>query len=263
MDLGLAGRVAVVTGGASNIGRAISLTLAQEGAHVAIWDRDVPAAEKVAAIIAESGGRALAIPTDVTDNETVLSAAEKTRELGTIWYLVNCAGGPSPYKRFMEKPEADILRDITLNLVGTMNSTRAVVPHMPESGGSIVNIASESARRGSKEVASYAASKGGVISLTRVLAAEFAPRIRVNSVCPMFSIPHSEEEFGEDSRWGVAGKGFSDLHEQRRQQIVAGIPLGREGTGQDIANTVAFLLGEPASYVTGQCWGVNGGGYMA
>jgi 2-hydroxycyclohexanecarboxyl-CoA dehydrogenase len=264
VDLGIAGRVAVVTGGGSNIGRAISLTLAREGATVAIWDRDLEAAERVAAKMNdELGGQAVVIATDVTDKASVLAAAEATARLGAIHYLVNCAGGPSPYQRFLEKPEADAQRDIAVNLWGTIHCTQAVLPRMADEGASIVNITSESARRGTPTVAFYAAAKGGVISLTRSLAAELAPKIRVNSVAPMFSLPSSPEEYGTASRWGVEGKGFEDLDEQRRRETVARIPLGREGTGQDVANVVAFLLGEPTSYVTGQCWGVNGGGYMA
>lgn len=263
MDLGLRGHVAVVTGGASNIGRAISITLAAEGATVAIWDRDSEAADRAAAHIVKAGGRASAIATDVTDKKSIVAAAERTTALGTIQHLVCCAGGPSPYRRFIDKPDAELERDVNLNLWGVINSVRVVLPLLPDSGASIVNIASESARRGTADVAGYAAAKGAVISFTRTMAAELAPRVRVNSVCPMFSLPSSPEEYGTASRWGKEGKGFEDLDEKRRRDTVARIPMAREGTGQDVANVVAFLLGEPASYVTGQCWGVNGGGFMA
>lgn len=260
MDLGIRGKRAIVTGGASNIGRAISRGLAEEGADIAILDIDVAAAERTAAgIEADFGTRAAPYRVDVSDREAVAEAVEKAvAGLGGLELLVNCAGGPSQYRHFLEKSYADFERDISINLWGTINSTRAAAPHLMARGGRIVNIASDTGRMPYPGCATYAAAKGGIIAMTRTIALDLAPKVTINSVCPSFSVPSSREEYGEESRWGKGG-GFEYWTEERTQEMVKTIPMGRAGTGEDIANTVVFLLSDRSSYVTGQTWSINGG----
>src|SRR4051794_39253801 len=243
-------RVAIVTGGGSGIGLAISERLAADGAAVAVFDRDGDTAEATAAKIEAAGGTAIGLTVDVTDRALIDAGVADTRErLGRPTILVNNAGlqGFDPFLSISAEKWDRIL---TVNLTGTFNCCQAVIPDMIEEGwGRIVNISSSSAQGGQQLMSHYVASKAGVIGLTKALALEFGPKgITVNTIPPGFidtpMLRNSEER-------GLLGKGV-EFHE-------AQTPVRRVGRPEDIAAMTAFLVSDEAGYVTGQVLGVNGG----
>ncbi|MDX3748256.1 SDR family NAD(P)-dependent oxidoreductase [Streptomyces sp. AK08-02] len=244
----LQGKVAVVTGGARGIGRGIATVLAAKGAAVAVWDLNVEGAEETVALIAKEGGTAIAVGGDAADAEGVAASAARTRkELGAVTILVNNAG-TTAYEPFTGISEAAWDRMIGINLKGPFLVTRELVPDMVEAGwGRIVNISSSSAQTGAPSMAHYAASKGGVIGLTRALAVEYIEKgITVNHVPPGFiDTP-------------LVRQGPVDV-----DAVAAMMPMKRAGTPEDIAHAVAYLASEEASYVTGQTLSANGGRYLA
>ncbi|MGW0946408.1 SDR family NAD(P)-dependent oxidoreductase [Streptomyces sp. NPDC002623] len=243
----LQGKVAVVTGGARGIGRGIATVLAARGAAVAVWDLNTEGAEKTVAEIQAAGGTALAVGGDAADAEAVARSAARTRkELGPVTILVNNAG-TTAYEPFTAISEVSWDRMIAINLKGPFLVTQALVPDMLEAGwGRIVNISSSSAQTGAPAMAHYAASKGGVIGLTKALAIEYIEKgITVNHVPP----------------------GFIDTPLVRQGPIdvdaaAATMPMKRAGTPEDVAYAVAYLASEEAGYVTGQTLSTNGGRYL-
>jgi 2-hydroxycyclohexanecarboxyl-CoA dehydrogenase len=243
-------RVAIVTGGGSGIGLAISERLAVDGNSVAIFDRDGDAAEAAAAKIVASGGTAQGLTVDVTDRPRIDAAVTEVREsLGRPTILVNSAGldGFSPFL----KVTAEVWnRIIAVNLTGTFDCCQAVVPDMlEEKWGRIVNISSSSAQGGQPLMTHYVATKAGVIGFTKALALELGPKgITVNTIPPGFiDTPMLR---GSEAR-GLLGEGV-EAHE-------ATTPVRRVGQPEDIAAATSFLVREEASYITGQVIGVNGG----
>lgn len=248
MNTPLAGQVALVTGGARDIGRAISLKLADLGAGVAINYFDNPAqAEETARMIADAGGKAAAIQGDVTDPASVERLIAKTREAfgPSIHILVNVAGGLVARKPVLEMDQAFWNNLLTLNLTSVFTMTKAVLPFMPD-GGAIVNFSSQAARDGGGPGAiAYATAKGGVMTLTRGLAKELGPRrIRVNAVAP-----------------GMINTTFHDTFTKPevRQRVASMTPLGREGDAREVANLVGFLVTPDSSFVNGATVDINGG----
>jgi 2-hydroxycyclohexanecarboxyl-CoA dehydrogenase len=238
----LEGRKALVTGGASGIGEAISARLAAEGAEVFVADIDDEGAARVAA---EVGGEALHL--DVTDPSDSRAAVER---IGTLDVLVNNAG-TDEFAFFTETDPALWERLIALNLVGVLACTHAALPGMQEARyGRIVNIASEAGRVGSKGSAVYSAAKGGVISFTKVIARENARYgVTANSIAPgPIDTPLLRRalEFGEIGERIV--KTMADATQAKR----LGLP-------EEVAAAVAFLAAEESSYVTGETLGVSGG----
>ncbi|WP_329530393.1 SDR family oxidoreductase [Streptomyces sp. NBC_01450] len=242
----LNGRNAVVTGGGRGIGRAIALVLAAQGATVAVWDLDGAGARETADAIGEAGGKAVAVVGDAADAATVVAAAEQTHaELGPVTILVNNAGITN-YVPFPDLTEETWDRMIRINLKGPFLVTRAFVADMLTVGhGRIVNISSSSAQTGGPAVSHYAASKGGVIGLTKALALEFADTgITVNNVAPsLIDTPLLREGFDPDA-------------------LGATMPMKRAGRPDEIAYAVAYLASDEAGYVTGQTLSVNGGRYF-
>ncbi|MEV0904375.1 SDR family NAD(P)-dependent oxidoreductase [Streptomyces hokutonensis] len=242
----LNGRNAVVTGGGRGIGRAIALVLAAQGATVAVWDLNGTSAHQTADAIGEAGGKALAVAGDAADATAVRAAADRTHaELGPVTILVNNAGITN-YIPFPDLTEETWDRMIRINLKGPFLVTQAFLPDMLTAGrGRIVNISSSSAQTGGPAVSHYAASKGGVIGLTKALASEFADTgITVNNVAPsLIDTPLLREGFDPD----VLG---------------ATMPMKRAGRPEEIAYAVAYLASDEAGYVTGQTLGVNGGRYF-
>ena len=256
MDLGLSGRVAVVTGGASNIGRAISHVLAAEGAAVAILDRDVDMAKRTAAEIADAGGAATVYAVDLTDVEgTQAAMGAAGADLGPVGVLVNNVGWNGRAQFFLDLPPERWEQAFRLNLFPTLNATRAVLPGMVERrAGAIVSIASD-AGFGEFRMGDYGPMKAGVMAFARIIAKEYGRYgVRSNTVCPGLVIPEPDA-IGEGSLW-QADIGFGE-------QIVADMekatPLRRRPEAADIAAAVAWLASDQARMLTGQVLSVSGG----
>lgn len=256
MDTGLAGKVALVTGAGSQIGfgKAIALTLAQEGCDVIVNDVDAAGAERTAAAVAALGRRALALQADVADGAAVRAmVAAALAQLGRIDILVNNAGiglGGGP---FVQTREADWDRLIAVNFKGVLNCSQAVLPQMlARRSGKIVSIASGLGKSGGPNTAVYAATKGAVIAFTKSLAAEVAAQgINVNAVAPGIS----DTNFLRNPDGTLRDP--DGLEAVRRT-----IPLGRTTKPQDVANMVAYLASDLAADIVGQTFSVEGGRFM-
>ena len=241
---------AIVTGGASGIGLAISERLAADGLSVAVWDRNGDAAEAAAAKIEAAGGTAAAFAVDVTDRPRVEAAVVEVRErLGSPTVLVNNAGRDG-FGAFLDIKLETWNNVLEVNLTGTFHCCQAVIPEMLEAGwGRIVNISSSSAQGGQPYMAHYVSSKAGMIGLTKSLALEFGPKgITVNTIPPGFidtpMLRNAEAR-------GLLGEGV--------EHHASVTPVRRAGRPEDIAAACAFLVRDDASYITGQVIGVNGG----
>ena len=245
-------RVAVVTGGASGIGEAISHELGRRGHRVAVLDIDGEAAGRVTEDLRAHGVTALAVEADVTDRPAVEEAFGKVRsELGPVGILVTSAGIVA-FAPFAEITPDAWTRIIDVNLTGTFHCCQVALPDMVDANwGRIVMISSSSAQRGSPLMAHYAASKGAVITLTKSLAREYAASgVTVNN------IPPSGIETPMQRQSQADGNLPSD------EQMAHNIPVGHLGTGDDIAAAVGFLCSDEAGVITGQVLGVNGGAVM-
>ena len=260
MDLELSGKSVVVTGSGSNIGRAIALAFAREGAKVAIVDIDAAQCEKVAAEAREAGAaQVLAARTDVTDwDDVVRRTGEVERSFGGIDVLVNNVGWTFD-RMFVDKPRDEWEKEIRLNLWSNINCTRAVLDGMVKNGkGTVVNIGSDAGRMGEFREAVYGATKAGVIALSKSLAREFGRKgIRFNTVCPGTTMPDSDEEIGERSIWATGMKEWNTP--EMRERISKAYPLRRIGRPDAISSAVLFMASERASFVTGQTLSVSGG----
>lgn len=259
MDSGLTDKVAVVTGGASNIGRAIAHEFAREGAVVAILDRDIEQARKTSAEIAAARGKAKAYELDVTDVEATRAVVQQVEtDLGPIAALVNNVGWNGKAEFFLGLTPDRWEKAFQLNLFSTFNVTHPVLARMVERrAGSIVSIASD-AGFGEFRMADYGAMKAGVLAFTRTIAKEYGRYgIRANSVAPGLVIP-PPEDIGDGSLWKTdIGMGPKEI-----QNIEAGIPLRRRSEAVDIAWSVVFLSSERARQLTGQVLSVSGGFQM-
>ena len=244
----LEGKKAVVTGAGRGIGRSIALALARNGADVAVLDMDEAGAGETAGIIEQTGRKSLALAVDVSRLSEVEEAINKILDLwGSIDIVVNNAGITRDNLLIrMKEDEWDSV--IAVNLKGSFNLSKAVARSMmKQRSGCIVNIASIIGMMGNAGQANYAASKGGLIALTKSLAKEMAPRgIRVNAVAPGF----------------IATEMTNKIPEKLREEMVRSIPLGRMGEPDDVAAVVSFLTSPAAGYITGQVIVVDGGMYI-
>jgi 3-oxoacyl-[acyl-carrier protein] reductase len=256
----LSGRTAVVAGAASDIGGAIALRLAEAGANVVLGDIDEARLEATGARLAEAGAGFSSMRTDVTrrsDVEALVGSA--VQAFGRIDVMANIAGiiHDSPV---VETDEADLDRVLAVNLKGVYFGCQVAVAAMLERGsGSIVNMASLAAFAPIPELSCYSISKAGVVSLTKVLAAEVGPRgIRVNAIAPGFV------EGGMTTRHVRRPDGSVDEEEleAERARARARSPLRTTGQPEDIAHTALFLASDASRYLTGQVLHPNGGGYM-
>ncbi|MFG1944096.1 SDR family NAD(P)-dependent oxidoreductase [Nonomuraea sp. NPDC048826] len=234
-------RRVVVTGGASGIGAAIARRFAGDGARVAVLDRDEEALDRLGDRVP---GADLALLTDVTDPAAVDAAFEELdRRWGGLDVAVNNAGVSSPCA-FADLPLAEWERILRVNLTGVFLVAQRATRRMRGHGGSIVNIASVSGMVGMPDYSAYNVSKAGVIELTRTLALELAPDIRVNAICPGYVLtPMQEAEYSPARLADCARK----------------IPLGRLGRPEEIAGLAAYLAGDEAEFVTGQTFVIDGG----
>jgi 2-hydroxycyclohexanecarboxyl-CoA dehydrogenase len=246
---GLAGRVAVVTGGGGGIGAAIGAGLSAAGASVALWDLDIGRAKEVCGGF---GGPATPVEVDITDRSSVEAAVAATSSvLGPIDVLVNNAG-IDVIEPFLTSEEATWRRIVDVNYLGTARCCHVVVPGMVERGwGRVVNIASDAGRVGSSGEVVYSGTKGGVIAFSKALAREVATDgVTVNVVCP-----------------GPTDTSLLDQVAQASQKLydslARAVPMRRIGQPADIAPAVVFLASEGAGYVTGQTLSVSGGLTMA
>jgi len=274
MDLGLAGRTVIVTGGSGGIGRGLVLGFAQEGARVVIATRDAVQGQKVVDACAELPGEVLLVPTDVTRPDSVEAMVERARkDFGPIDVLVNNAGGVAYPRLSVEKPRDEMQWELDLNIWGVVNCTRAVCEEMlARRSGSIVNVTSNSALLGeaAQLVTHYAGTKGYVMSYSRALAFEWGPHgVRVNCVAPGWIVPWEQGHAGSGSFWQKYGYGFFGTPEQMAGQAASGSlpsvqsqPIRRIGRPEDMAGIVLFLASERASFITGQLISVSGGAYM-
>ncbi|NKB68069.1 MAG: 3-oxoacyl-[acyl-carrier-protein] reductase [Candidatus Latescibacteria bacterium] len=240
------GKVALVTGGSRGIGRAIALRLAAEGAHVAVCARNLEAVQRVGAEVEALGVQALVQQTDVAQADQVqelISATQKT--LGGLDILVNNAGITRD-GLLMRMGEDDWDQVMAINLKGAFNCSKAAVrPMVKTRSGCIINISSVVGVQGNAGQANYAASKAGLIGLTKSLARELGSRnITVNAVAPGL-VPET----------GMTAV----LPEEIQEQMVAQVPLRRPGTCEEVAEAVLFLASEKAAYITGQVLHVDGG----
>ena len=245
----LENRIAIVTGAGQGIGRAIALGMAREGAALVIADLDEANAGAVKREIERVGGKASALYTDISNEESVRGMIDHTlNEHGRVDILVNNAG-IFPTSSVEEMAEEEWNRVIGTNLIGTFLCSRAVVSHLlTQRSGRIISLTSGRAFQGARHGAHYAASKAGIIAFSKSLAIELAPYgITVNVICP--GITDTAQPRGHQTEEQIYAQG------QR-------IPLGRIGQPEDLAGLAIFLASDAAGFITGQTILVNGGGIM-
>lgn len=242
-------QVAIVTGGAQGIGKAVAFTLAEAGASIVVGDLNEEVARKTAQEMEEKGWRAIAVKVDVGDADSVDSMIERTLDsFSRIDILINNAGitRDSLLIRMGEEEWDTVMR---VNLKGVFICTRAVAKvMMKQRSGRIVNISSIVGLIGNPGQSNYAAAKAGIIGLTKSVARELAPRgITVNAVAPGF----------------IETDMTRDLPEKAKEAFLNVIPLGRAGSPEDVARVVSFLVSDDAAYMTGQTLHVDGGMVMS
>lgn len=242
----LKGKTAVITGGGRDIGRASALALAQHGANVVIsYHASSAGADSVVQQIESNGGAARAVHCDLTTAEGVNKLVSVAQEaFGQIDILVNNAGGLVARKTIAQMDLAHWQAVMDLNLTSTFMMTKACLPLMGR-GGTIINLASLAGRDGGGPGAvAYATAKGAVMTMTRGLAKELGPDIRVNALCP-----------------GMINTGFHDTFtpDAARSNVAAATPLKREGDPKEIGETIAFLASDASGFINGACIDTNGG----
>jgi 3-oxoacyl-[acyl-carrier protein] reductase len=245
----LAGKTAIVTGGGRDIGRACAVKLASEGANVAInYFASSAGAEETVAAIRASGGKAIAVQGDLNSPAEVDSLVERTMEaFGSIDILVNNAGGLIARKTIADMPLDHWQAVMDLNVTSTFLMVRACLRHM--TSGAIVNLSSQAGRDGGGAGAvAYATAKGAIMTMTRGLAKELGPNIRVNALCP-----------------GMIDTDFHNIHtaDAARRGFEAAAPVKRQGVPEDAANLVLFLACDDSAFITGANIDINGGMFFS
>jgi NAD(P)-dependent dehydrogenase (short-subunit alcohol dehydrogenase family) len=274
MDLGLAGKTVIITGGSGGIGRGLVLEFAREGAKVASIDRDPGDALPAEAKRQDLAGAVITIVGDITTKAGAEAAIAEVRDrIGPIDVLVNNAGGAVPPAPFEDFTEEERRWEIALNDDGMVNCSQAVAPDMlGRQTGSIINIASHAAILADSAVnmVHYGAAKGFVVSFSKALAWEWGPKgVRVNTIAPGWIVPHSDDHVGPSSFWNRFGfemmgttAGMQSALEKGTLFNMPNLPIKRLGRPEDIARMAMFLASERSSYITGQLISVGGGAYM-
>jgi NAD(P)-dependent dehydrogenase (short-subunit alcohol dehydrogenase family) len=245
---GLDGRVAIVTGGGRGIGRAISMGLAEAGATVVPVSRTEREVEVVAERVEAAGGEALAATADITDGGAVAALIERVeRECGGIDVLVNNAGAnPKAALGTPERVGPEALADLlAVNLTGAYRCTHAAADSLTEGGGSVINVASVGGLVGLPRQHPYVASKHGLVGLSRSLALDWAPDVRVNALAPGYVATELTADLADDD----------SLAESIRRRT----PMGRFAEPEEVAGAAVFLASEAASFVTGSVLTADGG----
>jgi NAD(P)-dependent dehydrogenase (short-subunit alcohol dehydrogenase family) len=246
----------LVTGGAAGIGLAIGTEFVRAGAQVAFLDRDKAALEKaVEAASAAGSGEALSVVCDLTNSQEIIRAVQDvTERLGSVDILVNNAGvGAS--RPLVELSDEELDLNLNVNLRATILLTRELLRGMLERGeGVVINISSQAGKRGFPDITHYSASKAGVLGFTRSLAAEVAPKVRVNAICPGMVLT------------GMMQNNIRQTSERKEISLddayaewSSGIPMGRMQQPVDIANAALFLASDAAREITGEALNVSGG----
>lgn len=246
------GKVAIVTGGSRDIGRAVSEKFAAEGAKVVVnYHSNAQQAEETLKVIHKAGGEAIAVKGDMTSSADVKALVAATREAygDEIHVLVNVVGGLVQRRTLQEMDEDFFEKVMKLNVTSTFLAMRAVAPHMPK-GSAIVNFSSQAGRDGGGPGASaYATSKGAVMTFTRGMAKELGPQgIRVNALCPGMISTTFHDTFTKD---------------EVRKNVAAATPLRREGNVAEIAEATWFLASGQGEFITGACIDINGGMFFS
>jgi NAD(P)-dependent dehydrogenase (short-subunit alcohol dehydrogenase family) len=244
----LTGRTALITGASRGIGRAIAIGFAEAGADIALAARDVAALEKVRGEVEALGRKAVVIPTDVMDRDSVIGMVNSAIEqLGAVDILVNNAGGSSYMGPFTTLRHSGWEKVMRLNVDSIVHACQAVGPHMLERGkGSIINVASVAALVATPELAPYGASKAAVLSLSKTLAVEWGGLgIRVNALCPGWTRTDLNVDLWNDEQISTA--------------MMERVPLGRWADAQEMVGPALFLASEASSYMTGQALVIDGG----
>ncbi|WP_214321548.1 SDR family NAD(P)-dependent oxidoreductase [Nonomuraea sediminis] len=244
---GLAGRKALVTGASKGIGRAIALAYAEAGADVALVSRSAEALSEVAKEVEALGRQAVVIPADLTDREAAAASVHAAIEgLGHVDIVVNNAGGSNFLVEFKDLRLSGWDKLMRLNLDSAMTVCHTIAPHLLERRtGSVINVASVAAL-GAPFLAPYAAAKAGLVALTKTLAVEWAAAgVRVNALCPGWTATDLNRNLWEDESAGAS--------------TVAGVPMRRWGTPEEMAHPAVFLASDASAYMTGQVLFIDGG----
>ena len=252
MELGLKGKIAVVTGGSDGIGRATALRLAQEGADVAVCARRQEPLDQTAAELRKTGAQVLAVSADMSKKADIDRFIKAVIErFGRIDILVNNAG-TSARGKFLEIEDAAWSADLELKVFGAIRCTRIAVPYMKKQGGGrIINITISSAKQPGAESYPTSVSRAAGLALTKALSKEYAANnILVNTVC--IGKIKSGQHVRRYTREGVSAEDYY-------RQTAKDIPLGRVGEAEEVANVIAFLASDAASYVTGTSVNLDGG----
>jgi NAD(P)-dependent dehydrogenase (short-subunit alcohol dehydrogenase family) len=259
MNFNLAQKSVVVTGGASNIGEAIVLGFAREGAKLIIADLDLELAEQVAGKARELGAASVtAIRTDVTDYASVEQMFDEAARInGDVSIFVNSVGWDK--LQFFTQTSPELWHKImAVNFEGLLNCTHVVLKQMVETGGSIVAVGSDASRQGEPREAVYGAMKAGINSFMKTVARENGRfGVRCNVVCPGVTVPDRAKAISETSMWKDRDQMFTD---EQLDRVAAALPLKKHCTPEDVSNAVLFLSSDQVSgHITGQVLSVSGG----